>query len=104
MTIPQQLLPKLIDGAAPACIIGTDAARGEGTSLEPRTPIDGSPTLPLSACSAEQVAAAVERAAEAFRHWRLVPAPRRGELVRRIGNLVREHKRDLAKLVCLEAG
>src|SRR5690606_19233651 len=61
-------------------------------------------TLPLSACSAEQVAAAVERAAEAFRHWRLVPAPRRGELVRRIGNLVREHKRDLAKLVCLEAG
>jgi aldehyde dehydrogenase (NAD+) len=104
MNIPQQFLPDLIDGHAPACLIGNDTALGEGAPLEPRSPIDGSPTLPMSACSSAQVSDAIERAAEAFRHWRLVPAPRRGELVRRIGNLVREHKRDLAKLVCLEAG
>jgi aldehyde dehydrogenase (NAD+) len=44
------------------------------------------------------------RAGEAFREWRLVPAPRRGDIVREIGNAVRVHKKELGALVGLEVG
>ena len=47
---------------------------------------------------------AAERAVAAFRQWRLVPAPQRGEIVRRIGNAFRTHKDDLGALVTLEMG
>jgi len=47
---------------------------------------------------------AVERAATAFRAWRTVPAPRRGEVVRQLGDLLRANKVHLARLVQIEAG
>ena len=47
---------------------------------------------------------AVGRAIQAFTTWRTTPAPRRGELVRVLGELLRAHKADLARLVQLEAG
>jgi len=47
---------------------------------------------------------AAARAAEAFAAWRIVPGPVRGELVRRLGEQLRLHKADLARLVTLEAG
>ncbi|HUA61383.1 MAG TPA: aldehyde dehydrogenase family protein [Verrucomicrobiae bacterium] len=46
----------------------------------------------------------VERAREAFVDWRMMPAPKRGEIVREIGNELREHKTDLGALVTLEMG
>ncbi|HUP67760.1 MAG TPA: aldehyde dehydrogenase family protein, partial [Sphingomicrobium sp.] len=48
--------------------------------------------------------AAAEKAAAAFLHWRTVPAPRRGELVRLLGETLREAKPILAKMITLEAG
>jgi aldehyde dehydrogenase (NAD+) len=50
------------------------------------------------------VEAVISAAAEAFRVWQSVPAPRRGELVRRIGERVRARKEDLARLVSWEVG
>lgn len=47
---------------------------------------------------------ALATAQQAFTQWRLVPAPQRGELVRRIGDRVRTHKHELAALITLEAG
>jgi aldehyde dehydrogenase (NAD+) len=47
---------------------------------------------------------AVAAAAEAFRTWRSIPAPVRGELVRTFGELLRGHQRDLADLVTVEVG
>ena len=44
------------------------------------------------------------RAQDAFAQWRTVPAPVRGELVRELGELLREHKDDLGALVSIEAG
>lgn len=41
---------------------------------------------------------------EAFKYWRTVPAPKRGEVVRQIGNKLREYKQDLGKLVSFEMG
>jgi len=52
----------------------------------------------------ETVSAKVARSVEAFKSWREVPAPRRGELVRLLGEKLRERKEDLARLVTLECG
>jgi aldehyde dehydrogenase (NAD+) len=46
----------------------------------------------------------VTRAVEAFQVWRKVPAPKRGEIVRQIGEVLREHKKSLAELISLEVG
>ena len=48
--------------------------------------------------------AIARRAQQAFQKWQLLPAPKRGEIVRQLGNALREAKRDLGRLVTLEAG
>ena len=68
------------------------------------SPIDGSQLVSFAAASGDDVARAVDFAVRAFRGWRLVPAPVRGEFVRRIGQKLRECKEDLAVLVTLECG
>jgi aldehyde dehydrogenase (NAD+) len=68
------------------------------------SPVDGTRLAALPASTAAQTEAAVDAAAGAFTSWRMVPAPRRGDLVRRLGDLLTEHKADLATLVTLEAG
>lgn len=79
------------------------APSGSGDVVS-RSPINGETLARLPATSAQDVDAAITAAAEAFPQWRLVPAPRRGDLVRRLGELLTEHKADLATLVTLEAG
>jgi aldehyde dehydrogenase (NAD+) len=76
---------------------------GAGT-LQVRSPIDGAEIFRLAEHTAEAVAAAIGRAHSAFLAWREVPAPRRGELVRRFGEELRAHKDALGRLVTLEAG
>ena len=72
--------------------------------LVSRSPIDGQPIGSVESASREQVEAACERAQDAFLAWRTVPAPRRGELVRLLGEELRAAKEPLARLVTLEAG
>ncbi len=69
-----------------------------------RSPIDGSVTASLQSTDAAGVTAAIGRAHEAFVTWRSVPAPRRGELVRLLGEELRASKDALAALVTIEAG
>ena len=68
------------------------------------SPVNGQPLCSVAWQDAAAVTAAVARAGEAFGTWRTVPAPLRGGLVRRFGELLREHKQDLATLVSLEVG
>ena len=68
------------------------------------SPIDGSSLASLVAATPAEVAATVDAAHAAFLVWRTVPAPRRGELVRRFGEALRRHKAELAELVILESG
>ncbi len=70
--------------------------------LAARTPITGG-SLGAAGSSAD-VDAAVATAVEAFGLWRTTPAPARGALVRRLGELLREHKTELGELVSIEAG
>ncbi|MCS6622974.1 aldehyde dehydrogenase family protein [Roseibacterium beibuensis] len=72
--------------------------------LAARSPIDGSSGVVVAEADGAAADAAVSRSVEAFRHWKRVPAPRRGELVRLLGEELRASKDDLARVVTLEAG
>ncbi|WP_190817665.1 L-piperidine-6-carboxylate dehydrogenase [Saccharopolyspora pogona] len=82
--------------------VGASVPRGHG--VHGRTPLTGANLFELQACTADDAAAAVDAAQAAFLQWRTVLAPRRGELVRRLGELLREHKTDLADLITIEVG
>ncbi len=84
--------------------LGVDPARLDGGDLSARTPITGAELAAVQSHSAAEVADVIGRAQEAFLEWRRVPAPVRGQLVRELGELLREHKADLATLVSIEAG
>ncbi|HRD62240.1 MAG TPA: aldehyde dehydrogenase family protein, partial [Nocardioides sp.] len=84
--------------------LGADVSFVDDGDLECRSPIDGSLLGLLRSHSAAEVGDAVRRAHEAFEQWRVVPAPVRGQLVRELGELLREHKEDLGALVSIEAG
>ncbi|MBD8615926.1 aldehyde dehydrogenase family protein [Pseudomonas putida] len=68
------------------------------------TPIDGSQIASVSLESKAQVVDKIALGHEAFLAWRTVPAPRRGELVRLFGEVLRAHKAQLGELVSIEAG
>ena len=77
------------------------AGIGSGGRLVSVSPIDGKP---IGRVTIGDPDAAAERAARAFLEWRRVPAPRRGEFVRLLGERLREAKPVLAKLITLESG
>ncbi|HDS1056964.1 MULTISPECIES: aldehyde dehydrogenase family protein [Pseudomonas] len=68
------------------------------------TPIDGSQIASVKLLGKAETIARIDQAQSAFEAWRSVPAPRRGELVRLFGEVLREHKADLGELVSIEAG
>src|SRR6476660_8090012 len=68
------------------------------------TPITGDVLFTVAETTQEQADAAIAEAAQAFTTWRTTPAPVRGALVARLGQLLVEHKNDLAALVTIEAG
>src|SRR5438046_7663471 len=86
------------------CAIGKTWTKTTGRAAAARSPIDGATLANVTWASTADVEKAIDAAAEAFKRWREVPAPRRGEFVRRIGVKLRERKADLATLVSLEAG
>ncbi|MGW5075693.1 L-piperidine-6-carboxylate dehydrogenase [Rhodococcus sp. NPDC004095] len=96
-TSPRELAARALQ----ACGVPTPPDDGD---LPARTPIDGSTLFRLPSSTPEQVDAAITDSRHAFERWRIVPAPQRGALVRRLGELLTEHKQDLATLVTIEAG
>ncbi len=78
--------------------------RADDGDLVVTSPVDGAPLGRVCRTPAAAVDGMVARAQAAFRLWRGVPAPRRGELVRLLGEELRTHKDDLARLVTLESG
>src|SRR5918995_4967500 len=81
-----------------------DADLLQGGTRIVRSPIDGAEIARLKDDTPETADAKIAAAAEAFKTWRLVPAPRRGELIRLLGEELRAHKEALGKLVTLECG
>jgi aldehyde dehydrogenase (NAD+) len=83
---------------------GVSADRYSGGSMQSFTPVTGEVIGTLPAYNVAQTKQAVARAKAAFAEWRLVPAPRRGELVRLLGEELRAGKAALGTLVSIEAG
>jgi aldehyde dehydrogenase (NAD+) len=72
--------------------------------LSVSSPIDGSEIARVRPDDEASTSSSVERAVDAFRSWRITPAPVRGEVIRLLGEELRTHKQDLAALVTLENG
>ncbi|HPH88685.1 MAG TPA: aldehyde dehydrogenase family protein [Chitinophagales bacterium] len=72
--------------------------------LDSYSPVDGKKIASVQLTSKEVYDAVVAKAEEAFAIWRLVPAPKRGEVVRQMGDEFRRHKDDLGRLVSWEMG
>ncbi|MHB1431002.1 MAG: L-piperidine-6-carboxylate dehydrogenase [Streptosporangiaceae bacterium] len=83
--------------------LGVTGLGGDG-DLVARSPITGGELARLRSHTPGQAAETVAAASDAFRTWRTVPAPVRGQLVRELGELLRAHKTDLGALVSIEAG
>src|SRR5262252_4660640 len=84
--------------------LGVSQAALSGGALAVSSPITGEVLARLAATTPQQAEAAIARAAAAFARWRDVPAPRRGELVRLLGEELRAAKADLGRLVTIETG
>ena len=88
----------------PGAGTGTVWLECEGKILESVSPVDGEIIGRIRQASAADYDKVAVRAREAFKEWRMVPAPKRGEVVRQIGNAVRARKQELSTLVSLEVG
>src|SRR3989441_3440564 len=78
--------------------------RGGGAKIDKISPIDGRRVASVRTASDADYDKAISRAQEAFLKWRVTPGPVRGDTVRRLGNALRELKRELGQLVTLESG
>src|SRR5215208_2777774 len=83
--------------------LGIDPPGASG-GLDARSPIDGRAIGRFNATEADEAREAIGRAHAAFKSWRRVPAPQRGEFVRLLGEELRGAKSDLGRLVTLETG
>ncbi|TLG77763.1 aldehyde dehydrogenase family protein [Methylocystis sp. B8] len=83
---------------------GLESQTFENGSLTTRSPITGETIARVESANSGMVQQTIARAEDAFRVWRNIPAPRRGEFVRLLGEELRAAKAELARLVTIEAG
>lgn len=83
---------------------GTKWISSKGEKIESYSPVDGKLIGSVTGADKEAYEVVLKKAEEAFLEWRLVPAPRRGEIVRQIGEALRQQKETLGKLVSYEMG
>ena len=93
-----------ISGRGPGLAIGESTHSGGTPPIDVYSPIDGSLIQQVGTATPAEVEAGCQAAHEAFLLWRNVPAPRRGELVRQFGQVLREYKEELGALITLETG
>lgn len=77
---------------------------GAGKPIVSKTPVDGSTIGEVSVTTAEEYEQVIQTAQTAFQEWRNWPAPQRGEVVRQLGQKLRDYKAELGKLVSFEMG
>ncbi len=83
---------------------GSAWLENKGDLIASKSPVDGASIGSVYATTPEQYESVVQKAQEAFKVWRRMPAPQRGEIVRQVGEKLREKKGDLGLLVSYEMG
>lgn len=81
-----------------------DQYYNEGKTITSHSPVDGNMIATVSQTTESEYEQCVVAAEAAFKSWRMMPAPQRGEIVRQYGNVLREYKEDLGRLVSYEMG
>ena len=77
---------------------------GQGKKIDSFSPVDGSLIGSVTETTSKEYEKVVVAASNAFKKWRLIPAPKRGEIVRQYGEKLREYKQSLGELVSYEMG
>jgi aldehyde dehydrogenase (NAD+) len=93
-------IEKLNEGAA----TGTKWIRSGGDKLDSFSPVDGKVIASVTMANNKNYEAVVKQAEVAYKEWRTYPAPKRGEIVRQIGEALRKYKDPLGRLVSYEMG
>ena len=75
-----------------------------GEQIDSYSPVDGKLIASVTAATSEEYEACILKGQEAYKEWRTMPAPKRGEIVRQLGNRLRDYKEPLGKLVSYEMG
>lgn len=83
---------------------GLNWLKAKGEKIVSVSPVDGQPIASVTGADKNSYDAVVLKAQAAFAEWRLWPAPKRGEVVRQMGNELRKNKSALGKLVSYEMG
>jgi aldehyde dehydrogenase (NAD+) len=83
---------------------GSQGHHNPNDHIESYSPVDGALIGRVSTTTREQYDQVIATAQEAFKTWRLMPAPQRGEIVRQYGEALRKHKDALGRLVSYEMG
>jgi aldehyde dehydrogenase (NAD+) len=105
LNIPQILNRLHINDINDAYSTGNNWASSPDAIIKPiLSPVDGKRIASVKMASANSYNNVVEQAEAAFKNWRLLPAPKRGEIVREIGDSLRTKKEDLGTLVSYEMG
>lgn len=102
------ILPKWADFGLrdqnPGASTGRETLKDETPHHANLSPVDGQPLPAVQHISTATYDKVVQRAQQAFLTWRLIPAPKRGEVIRRFGEKVRKVKEDLARILSYEMG
>jgi aldehyde dehydrogenase (NAD+) len=98
------LLSEILHKTHSSACSGDWVENASGAEIASHNPADGSELGRVRLASEAEYDAVLQRAAEAFERWRMLPAPQRGEIVREIGEELRLAKDDLGTLVTLEMG
>ncbi len=93
-----------IKEANPGVSTGKEWINSKGETISSYSPVDGKLIGTVVAADREAYDTVVKKAGEAFKEWRTWPAPKRGEIVRQIGEALRQYKEPLGKLVSYEMG
>ena len=83
---------------------GTEWIESKGEKINSYSPVDGKLIGSVTAADKNNYEKVIQTSGKAFLEWRLVPAPKRGEIVRQIGEAIRKYKEPLGKLVSYEMG
>src|SRR6188508_2301343 len=83
---------------------GSNWITSSGEKIDSFSPVDGKLIASVTAAGKESYEKIIQSAEVAFKQWRMMPAPQRGEIVRQVGEALRKYKESLGKLVSYEMG
>ncbi|WP_423735378.1 aldehyde dehydrogenase family protein [Chitinophaga caseinilytica] len=101
----EQILQQFgIAGSNSGVSTGSNILKANGTVITSHSPVDGKTVASVTCASRENYDEVIKTAQSAYEAWRMWPAPRRGEVVRQVGEALRANKEALGRLVSYEMG